>query len=68
MGDAKTAVKAENASGEKTYELSALRKNSVELFGITTSTFDGAMSGQAAPLTINAAKGIIEKWKKGVAH
>lgn len=72
MGEAKTAAKTaakeDGASMEKTYSLEALRKNSVKLFGVTTSTFDGAMSGQAAPLTINAAKGIIEKWKKGVAR
>ncbi len=68
MGDAKITAKTEGVSGEKAYELSVLRKDSLRLFGVTTSTFDGAMSGQAAPLTINAAKGIIEKWKKGVAH
>lgn len=65
MSEAKTAVKAEAAPKEQVFTLSALRKNSMKLFGVTTSTFDGAMSGQTTPLTINAAKGIIEKWKKG---
>lgn len=68
MSEAKTAVKSDTSPKEKTYELSTLRKNCIKLFGVTTSTFDGAMSGQMAPLTIGAAKGIIEKWKKGVAH
>lgn len=68
MSDAKTAVKADVSPKEKTYELSMLRRNSIKLFGVTTSTFDGAMSGQNAPLTISDAKGIIEKWKRGAAH
>jgi len=68
MGETKTAVKAEASSREKSYDLSMLRKNSMKLFGVTTSTFDGAMSSQTGQLTVSAAKGIIEKWKKGVAH
>ncbi len=68
MSETKTLAKSESIPKEKTYELSALRKNSMRLFGVTTSTFDGAMSGQTTPLTINAAKGIIEKWKKGAVR
>lgn len=72
MSETKTTAKADNTSAEKTYEkayeLNILRKNSVKLFGVTTSTFDGAMGGQTQPLTVTAAKGIIEKWKKGAAR
>ena len=68
MSEAKTAVKTEAASKERVFALSTLRKNSMKLFGVTTSTFDGAMTGQTGPLTVNAAKGMIEKWKKGAAH
>ena len=46
--------------------LDTLRKDSVTLFGVTTSTFDGAMDGQEGPFTIAKAKEIIETWKRGV--
>lgn len=68
MGEAKTVVKADDSCKEKAYDLSALRKNSIKLFGVSSSTFDGAMVGQTMPLTVNTAKGIIEKWKKGAAR
>ena len=62
------AVKADMTKKEKEYEIAMLRKNSMKLFGVTTSTFDGAMSRQTEPISITAAKELIEKWKKGDAH
>ena len=70
MSEVKKAVKTENSPAEKSekkYDLAVLRKNCVNLLGVTTSTFDGAMSGQTGPLSVDAAKNIIETWKKGVA-
>lgn len=61
-------VKTEPVKSEMKLELSVLRKNSVRLFNVTSSTFDGAMSGQKGPLTVSAAKDIIERFKKGVAR
>ena len=65
--EVKTAPK-ETAPKDKAFGMAVLRKNSMKLFNVSTSTFDGAMVGQTGPLTINAAKGSIEKWKKGVAR
>ena len=55
------------ASGveEPKYSLPALRKNCGFLFGVTGSTFDGAMhSRKDTALSIAEAKKIIEAWKK----
>lgn len=60
-------VKTESVKSEMKLELSVLRKNSVRLFNVTSSTFDGAMVGQTGPLTVSTAKSIIERFKKGVA-
>jgi hypothetical protein len=72
MSETKTQAKAEAAPevtpNERAYPVETLRSSSVKLFGVTTSTFDGAMCGQTEPLTVSDAKGIIEKWKKGAAR
>lgn len=45
------------------FKIEKLRENSMKLFGITTSTFDGAMYGQnAAELTVEEARKIINEW------
>lgn len=54
------------AKAEKAYSLETLRKDSVKLFGVTSSTFDGALGGKTGQMTISEAKKIIEDWKKGV--
>lgn len=48
------------------FPLATLRKDCVKLFGITSSTFDGAIYGKDGEYTIAEAKRIIEDWKKGV--
>lgn len=70
MSEAKAAKEKTDAPApaEQTYELSALRSSCVKLFGVTTSTFDGAMQGRMEPLSIAEVKTIIENWKKGAAH
>lgn len=68
MSNANKAVKAEPVPVKKeaAYPLDTLRKDSVKLFNVTTSTFDGAMAGQNGPMTIARAREIIEAWKRGV--
>lgn len=74
MSEAK-AVKEKTeapASAEKapvqTFDIQTLRDSCLNLFGVTTSTFDGAMHGQEGPFSIAEAKSIIEGWKKGEAN
>lgn len=53
------AVKKKDAK----YKMEKLRENSMQLFGITVSTFDGAMYGHMeTEMTIKEAKAIIDKW------
>jgi hypothetical protein len=54
---------ADKKKALQTFSIEALRKSCMKLFGITTSTFDGAMEGQKGPLTLEAAQQIIEAWK-----
>ena len=67
MGETKKSAKGDAAPTERAYDLAVLRENSVRLLGVTSSTFDGAMSGREGQLTISAAKQMIEDWEKGVA-
>lgn len=51
---------------EAKYSVDKLRKNSITLFGVTQSTFDGAMYGHDnKEYTINEAKAILERWLYG---
>lgn len=53
---------AVKAMGRK-YKIEKLRENSIKLFDITTSTFDGALHGlEKTEMTIDEARGIINKW------
>lgn len=54
------------AEKEAKYSVGKLRKNSISLFGVTQSTFDGAMYGHDnKEYTINEAKAILEGWLYG---
>jgi hypothetical protein len=44
------------------FSVEQLRKHCVRLFGISSSTFDGAMYGKKEPMTIEEAKAIIKGW------
>ena len=46
------------------YLLSELRKNCVTVFGVTTSTFDGAMYGKDGMYSIEETKKIIKTWRE----
>lgn len=48
---------------EPKFKVEKLREKCMEIFGITVSTFDGAMYGnKEKELTISAARAVINKW------
>ena len=49
--------------GTPKFSVEQLRKHCVRLFDISSSTFDGAMYGQAEPMTVEEAKAIIKEWR-----
>lgn len=55
-----------NSASDKTFTLGQLRAHSRELFGVSTSTFDGATSGLdiSAEYTKERIKTTIETWGK----
>ena len=56
-------VKQENKEPETKYRMDKLRTKCMQLFHITTSTFDGAMYGcTATEMTISEAQARINKW------
>lgn len=60
------AAEQKDVKTDLVYPVEKLRANCMKLFGITTSTFDGAMHGQKkAEMTIAEAKSIIDTWLGG---
>lgn len=59
---------ANDATGQQVHEEPAflvgkLRQNCIELFGVSSSTFDGALYGHTEEkLTVNECRTIINKW------
>lgn len=45
------------------FSVEQLRENCKKLFGVTTSTFDGATYNLKGKYTVSEMKTIIEKWK-----
>lgn len=62
--DTKEAVTGTAAAEqEPKFKVEKLRANSMKLFSITTSTFDGAMYGhKETEMTISEARAVINKW------
>lgn len=61
-----TASVKTTAEKETKYSVDKLRQNSIALFGVTQSTFDGAMYGHDnKEYTINEAKAILDGWLYG---
>lgn len=51
---------------EPKFTVVKLRENSIHLFGVSQSTFDGAMYGHnEGEYTINEVKGILNEWLYG---
>lgn len=62
-----TAENAVNRAEENTapkFLIEKLREHSLELFGITLSTFDGATDGMTGEYTVEEIKSHIENWGK----
>lgn len=56
----------ENTKVEQKYLVNKLREKSILLFGVSQSTFDGAMYGHAEQeYTIDEAQAIINEWLYG---
>lgn len=54
-------------TGQETlFQVEKLRENSIKLFGVSTSTFDGAMHRhEKSEYTVNEVKSIINDWLHG---
>ncbi len=62
----KVVDNAENAASEPKYTVQKLRENSIKLFNVSQSTFDGAMHGhKETEYTINEVKAILDTWLYG---
>lgn len=60
------AEKATATKKESKFTVLKLRENSIHLFGVSQSTFDGAMYGHdEGEYTINEVKGILNEWLYG---
>lgn len=66
VNENETMPNVENAAEEQKYIVTKLRENSITLFGVSQSTFDGAMYGHTAlEYTINEVKDILNEWLYG---
>lgn len=64
-----TAIKAETetiaaVNNPVKFPIEKLRSNCMKLFGVTVSTFDGAMSGITGEYTVDEVKGLLKSWGK----
>ena len=62
----KKKVAEESVNTEETapkFSIGKLRSKCLELFGVTTSTFDGATHGLDGEYTVEEMKYTIAKWK-----
>lgn len=58
---------AATAARPQKFTVERLRKDCFSLFGVTTSTYDGATYGVAGEFSVADMRAIIDKWKnKGV--
>ncbi len=67
--DTKTATAAapDKAPAPQRFTVAKLRENCRQLFGVSSSTFDGATNGMTGTYTVEEIKVHIEKWvKEGV--
>lgn len=56
--------KNKNATEEKKFTISKLQEHCYALFGVPTSTFNGATAGLNGTYTVSEVKKIIEEWYK----
>ena len=64
MAKKKSTVETnETVSTAPKFTIEKLRSNCLALFGVTSSTFDGATHGLDGEFTVEEIKNTIEKWK-----
>lgn len=68
MADKKNEAVADNTektapSSKPKFTLERLRQDCLKIFGVTTSTFDGATCGKSGKFTLDEMKKIIEDWQ-----
>lgn len=64
MGKKEQAETVATVETKPKYSIEELRSNCVALFGVTSSTFDGATYGLNGDYTVDEMKQVIEKWQK----
>lgn len=64
MAKKNKATTAEAAVSAPKFTIAKLRQNCMKLFGVTSSTFDGATLGLNGEYTVEEIKTAIEKWRK----
>ncbi len=60
---AKENVAKPESPKEDKFEINALRRDSLKLFGVTRSTFDGAFYGKTGDFSISEAKELIKDFQ-----
>lgn len=60
---AKNETAAETKQAAPKFTVEKLRENCLTLFGVTTSTFDGATNGLDGAYTVDEMKDKIAKWQ-----
>ena len=58
-----SSVPVNSDANEPLFSLESLRADCLTIFGITQSTFDGAMYGLKGEFTISTTKELIEAWQ-----
>lgn len=64
MSTKKEAVESVETTAAPKFSIKKLRENCMKLFGVTTSTFDGATYGLNDEYTVEEMKKTIETWQK----
>ena len=64
MNDNKTNAEKTNPAEKPKFPLDRLRRDCLKLFGVTTSTFDGATFKLNGNFTVEDIKEKIDKWQK----
>lgn len=59
----KPAAEEKPEAAEAKFSIEKLRENCLTLFGVASSTFDGATYGLNGDFTVDELKNIIAKWQ-----
>lgn len=62
---AKETAQVESAAPAPKFSIARLRKDCLNLFGVTYSTFDGATFGLTGEYTVEEMRGRIKTWQDG---